>query len=102
MRAERGQRGGGRLRRGDASPKRGHQAVCPHQPILTGGVDLETGALQLPADATLEPCSYATLMLPPPPPPSRATLNFQNVMEPTPPVAPTRALFVRAVRRHKR
>ena len=39
---------------------------------------------------------------PPPPPFAEATLNFQILMESTPPVALTRALFVHAVRKHKR
>ena len=37
-----------------------------------------------------------------PPPLARATLKFQNLTETTPPVALTRALFVRTVRRHRR
>ena len=37
-----------------------------------------------------------------PPPLVRATLKFKNLTATTPPVAPTKALFVRAMRKHKR
>ena len=37
-----------------------------------------------------------------PPPLARATLKFQNLTETTPPDVLTRALFVRAVGKHKR